>query len=74
MKTDYLYKLAEREKIDIYNYQMINSKARIINYSNINFIFIDYSKLENSIDEKCTLAHELRSLLFKQFLSCNLRR
>ena len=53
-----LENIAQREKIDIINFKMKNTKARIIDYDNP-YIFMDYSKIKGYIDEKCTLAEEL---------------
>ena len=50
--------IAMREKIDIVNYKMRKSKARIINYPSP-FIFMDYSKIDSYTEEKCLLAEEL---------------
>lgn len=58
MNINSLYNLAKREKINIFNWKMNNYKARII-YDKDYTIYIDYDKLENTIDEKCTLAEEL---------------
>lgn len=57
-----LENITKKEKIDIINYKMNNSKARIINY-NGSHIFMDYSKINTYTEEKCLLAEELRSLL-----------
>lgn len=57
-----LENIAKREKIDIINYKMNKNKARIINYDN-SYIFMDYSKIDTYMEEKCLLAEELRTLL-----------
>ena len=53
-----LENIAMREKVDIVNYKMRKSKARIINYPSP-FIFMDYSKIDTYTEEKCLLAEEL---------------
>ena len=57
-----LEKIANRENININNYKMNKTKARIINYCGCH-IFMDYSKIKTYAEEKCLLAEELRSLL-----------
>lgn len=68
MDTLSLYKIIDKEKIDIENYRWTNSKARIFEIDNNYYIGIDYSKIDSSIEEKEILAEELRSLL----LQCSL--
>lgn len=46
--------LVDKEKLNIVNYKM-KPKARIID----KYIFVDYSQIHTSTDEKCTLAEEL---------------
>lgn len=65
MNLNKLYNIAEREDIDVYNFKMDKTKARIIEYQGIH-IFMDYSQIDTSYEEKCLVAEELRSL----FLSC----
>ena len=50
------------EKIDIINYKMKKTRARIINYIG-SYIFMDYSKINTYTEEKCLLAEEIRTLL-----------
>lgn len=57
-----LENIAYREKIDIINYKMNKTKARIINFENYH-IFMDYSKIDTYTEEKCLLAEEIRTLL-----------
>ena len=77
MELDNLYELAERENIDICNYNMVSHKARIINNDNSKMIFMDYKKIDNYKEEKELLAEELghyyyERLLFSLFFSnCN---
>lgn len=54
-----MYKIAENEKIDIFNHKWNNVKARIFEIENSYFIALDNSKIENSIEEKEILAEEL---------------
>ena len=53
-----LEKIAKHEKIDIINFRMKKTKARIISY-NGTYIFMDYSKIDTYTEEKCLLAEEL---------------
>lgn len=59
MKVLDMYKIAENEKIDIFNYKWNNVKARIFEIENSYSIALDNSKIENSIEEKEILAEEL---------------
>ena len=59
MDTLNLYKIVDKEKIDIENYKWTNCKARIFEIDNNYYIGIDYSKIDNSIEEKEVLAEEL---------------
>ena len=63
-----LYKIVDKEKIDIENYKWTNAKARIFEIDNNYYIGIDYNNVDNSTEEKEILAEELRSL----FLQCSL--
>lgn len=65
MNLNKLYDIAERENVDVYNFKMNKTKARIIEYQGTH-IFMDYSQIDTSYEEKCLIAEELRSL----FLSC----
>ena len=62
MEVSDLTNIAKKEKIDIVNFKMRKTKARIIEY-NGTCIFIDYSQIHSYTEEKCLLAEELRSLL-----------
>ena len=53
-----LENIAKREKINIINFKMRKTKAKIINYDNM-YIFMDYSKISTYTEEKCLLAEEL---------------
>lgn len=57
-----LENIAKREKIEIVNFEMNKTKARIVNYVG-SYIFMDYSKIDTYTEEKCLLAEEIRSLL-----------
>lgn len=59
MDTLNLYKIIDKEKIDVANYKWTNAKARIFEIENNYYIGIDYSKIDNSIEEKEVLAEEL---------------
>ena len=54
-----LYNIANREKIDILNYRWLRVKARIFEEDNEYSIGMDYSKINNSTEEKEILAEEL---------------
>ena len=68
MNLDKLYNIAEKEKIDIINFKMKKSKARIINIDN-SYIFIDYSRIHTYTEEKCLLAEELGHYYFSAYYS-----
>lgn len=59
MDTLSLYKIIEKEKIDIESYKWSNAKARIFEIDNNYYIGIDYKNINNSIEEKEVLAEEL---------------
>lgn len=65
-----LENIAEREKINIINYKMNKSKARIINYNNY-YIFMDYSKINTYTEEKCLLAEELGHYYYDSYYTLN---
>ncbi len=54
-----LYNLTEKEKIDIIDYKWSKAKARIFEENNEYSIGIDYSRINNYIEEKEILAEEL---------------
>lgn len=58
MKLTTLYSQIEKEKIDIFNWKMNNTKARIT-YDEDYTIFIDYSRIHSYVEEKELLAEEL---------------
>lgn len=63
MNLNNLYDLAQRENIQIYDWHIDNANGAFINVDKINIIALNYDGLNTSIDEKETLAEELRSLL-----------
>ena len=69
MKLNSLYDIAEKENIKIYDWQIEDVDGMYLNYQNINAIALNYDKLGTYIDEKCTLAEELRTLLHGRNLS-----
>ena len=54
-----MYKIAENEKIDIFNYKWNNVKARIFEIDNNYYIALESKQINNSIEEKEILAEEL---------------
>lgn len=54
-----MYKIAEKEHIDILDYKWTNAKARIFEIDNSYSIALDRKQIENSIEEKEILAEEL---------------
>ena len=63
MNLENLYNLAEKEKIKIYDWHIENANGAFINIDKLNIIALNYDELGTYIDEKETLAEELRSLL-----------
>ena len=66
MELNDLTNIAEREKIDIVNFKMKKTKARIIEYGNT-CIFMDYSKIDTYREEKCLLAEELGHYYYSSY-------
>lgn len=58
-----LYEIASNENIELFDYPWKNTKAKITKYGDYISIGMDYSKINNDIEEKEILAEELRSLL-----------
>ena len=54
-----LYNLTEKEKIDVISYKWKKAKARIFEIDSEYSIGIDYSKINNTVEEKEILAEEL---------------
>lgn len=59
METLDLYKLADKEKINVLDYHWTNTKARIFEIDDNYYIGIDNKKIDNSFEEKEILAEEL---------------
>lgn len=59
MELNILYNLAEKENINIYNYNIDNVNGVFINYNNINAIAMNYKNIDTIAKEKCVLAEEL---------------
>lgn len=59
MDTLSLYKIADKEKIDIENFKWTNVKARIFEYNGSYYIGLDNSQIDTTIEEKEILAEEL---------------
>lgn len=59
MNLDKLENLVYKEKIELVDFPMENTKARILQNTKDSFIFIDRTQIETSIEEKCILAEEL---------------
>lgn len=70
MELNSLYNIAEKENIKIYDWQIEYVNGMYLNYHNINAIALNYDRLGTYINEKCTLAEELRTLLYGGNLSC----
>ena len=54
-----MYRIAEKEKIDILNYNWTNTKARIFEIDNNYYIAFNYSQINNGTEEKEIFAEEL---------------
>lgn len=54
-----LYKIAEKENIDILEYSWTNSKAKIFEVDDKYYIALDNEQIKNSIEEKEICAEEL---------------
>lgn len=59
MNTLNMYKIAEKENIEINNYNWSSAKARIFEIDNNYYIGLDVKQIKNSIEEKEILAEEL---------------
>lgn len=62
-----LEEIANKEKLNIVNWKMKKNKARITN----SYIFMDYSKIDSDIDEKCILAEELGHYYYSSYYTFN---
>ncbi len=65
-----LEKLAKTENIDVINYRMHKTKARIINHSSVS-ILIDYKQINTYTEEKCLLAEELGHYYHDSYYTVN---
>lgn len=63
MNLEYLYDLAEKENIKIYDCYIENANGIFINIDKINAIALNYDEIGTYMEEKETLAEELRTLL-----------
>ena len=54
-----MYNIAEKEHIDVLNYNWTNTKARIFEIDKNYYIGLDNKQINNSIEEKEILAEEL---------------
>ena len=59
MELSTLYSIADREKVNIYNWHIDNSKGAFININKINAITLNYSRL-NHLDEKQLISKQER--------------
>lgn len=59
MDLNSLYQVIDNENIDVDNIKWTNSKARIFQIDNQYSIAVDYSKIDNSVEEKEIIAEEL---------------
>ncbi len=70
MEISGLTDIAKKEKIDIVNFKMRKTKARIIEYGST-CIFMDYSKIHSYTEEKCLLAEELGHYYYSAYYTLN---
>lgn len=66
-----LEEIAKKEKIDLANFRMKKSKARIIKNNNSCCIFMNYAKIDTYTEEKCTLAEELGHYYYDAYYSAS---
>ena len=59
MDLEKLENLVYKEKIELVNCNMHDTKARIIQDNKNSFIFINKKQIENTTEEKCILAEEM---------------
>lgn len=71
MELEKLYKIANKNKLNIYDYYFTDIKGLFLNYGSIKAIAINYKNIENSIDEKCVLAEELGHFFYNATYSLN---
>ena len=68
MNLSKLYEKLKENNIDVFNWKMNNSKARIINDEDFT-IYIDYSQIHSYVEEKELLAEELGHYKYNAYLS-----
>lgn len=68
MNLEKLYEISEKENIKIYDWSIEDCNGIYLNYDKINAIALNYDALGTYIEEKCTLAEELRSLLCRCYI------
>lgn len=68
MNLNKLKKLYNKEHIDIVNWKMNKNKARILQGG---VVFIDYSQIDNEIEEKELLAEELGHYYYDAYYNYN---
>ena len=68
MDLNKLKKLYDKEHIDIVNWKMNKNKARILQGG---VVFIDYSQIDNEIEEKELLAEELGHYYYDAYYNYN---
>lgn len=71
MEIEKLYSIADKEKIDVYNFKMQKGKARIISDETGTAIFMNYDDISSSIEEKELIAEELGHYYYNSFYSIN---
>lgn len=59
MELNVLYNIAEKEKIQIYNWEIENVNGMYLEYKNNKAIAMNYSNIDTNYEEKCTLSEEL---------------
>ena len=64
-----LEEVARKEKIDLANFKMKKSKARIVKHNNSCCIFMNYSNIYTYTEEKCLLAEELGHYYYDAYYS-----
>ena len=72
MDLNYLYDLAEKENIKIYDCCVENADGIFINIDKLNAIALNYDNIGTTIEEKCVLSEELRSLLYGRNISASI--
>lgn len=69
MELDYLYNIAEKENINLYNNKIDNIKGAFINIKDTNNIVMNYSIIDTYAEEKCVVAEELGHYFMDAFYS-----